>query len=252
MSKLEYFKIFNVKINTVTLESAIQIISNYDFNNPGYICLPDINLIVNAVKNQSIMNYLNNSTFTFPDGKPIEFYAKMKGLKNISTVSGYWLIKYLLNTNLTHYFYGTNIDTLNKMKHSFAQSNYNENKIMGYKAPPKLMLGDIQNNFIISKDIENINSLKPDIIWVGLSSPKQDELMHFFHDNLNHGLMVGVGAVFDYIANPNKFSPEWMKRLSIRWLYRLLQNPIRVSKKIFVSFPYFFYLIIKDFIDRKK
>lgn len=250
MSNSEYIKIFNVKINHVNLESAIQIVSNYNFTNPGYICLPDVNLLVNAVKDKSIMNYLNSSTFTFPDGKPIELYAKMKGFKNISTVSGYWLIKYLLNTNLTHYFYGTNIDTLNKIKDTFAKSNYN-NKILGYEAPPNLILGDIQNNLDVSNDIIKINSLKPDIIWIGLSSPKQDELMHFFHNKLNHGLMVGVGAVFDYIANPNKFSPEWMKILSIRWLYRLMQDPIRISKKIIVSFPYFFYLIIKEFHNKR-
>lgn len=249
--QLNSISIFNVKINIVDLNSAIQIISNYNFNNPGYICLPDVNLLVNAVKNQSVKSYLNNSTFTFPDGKPIELYAKMKGYKNISTVSGYWLMKNLLNKDLTHCFYGTNNNTLNKMKESLSNSNYNESNIIGYKAPPNLVLGNIQNNLDVSKDIKHINSLKPDIIWVGLSSPKQDELMYFFHDQLRHGLMIGVGAVFDYIANPIKFSPEWMKELSIRWIYRLAQNPIRIGKKIFVSFPYFFYLIIKEFINKK-
>lgn len=251
MSQLEYYKIFNVKINIVTLDSAIQFILNYNFNKPGYICLPAVDLLLHAVKNPSVMSYLNNSTATFPDGKPIELYAKMNGYKNISTVSGYWLIKYLLNTNLTHYFYGTNVSTLNKMKQTFIKTNYNESKIIGYKSPPYLTLGTIQNNLDVLRDIESINSFKPDIIWIGLSSPKQDELMHFFHNQLEHGLMIGVGAVFDYIANPNKFSPEWMKRLSIRWIYRLAQNPIRIGKRMFFGIPYFFYLIIKEFFQKK-
>ena len=244
--------IFEVKVSEVNLESAIQIISNYNMNNPSYICLPDVNLLVNAVKNPSIMSYLNNSAYTFPDGKPIEIYAKIKGYKNISAVSGYWLIKKLLNTNLTHYFYGTNSDTLSIMKQNISELKYNENNIIGYKAPPNISLGSIQNNIDISKDIQHINSLKPDIIWIGISSPKQDELMHFFHTQLDHGLMIGVGAVFDYIAYPKKFSPEWMKKLSIRWIYRLIQNPIKIGKKIFISFPYFCYLIIKDYLLNKK
>ncbi|NJK85295.1 MAG: WecB/TagA/CpsF family glycosyltransferase [Bacteroidales bacterium] len=90
--------------------------------------------------------------------------------------------------------------------------------------------------------------MNPDIVWIGISSPKQDCMMYHYHTFLQKGFVVGVGAVFDYISGKHKISPEWMKKLSLRWLYRLLQDPGRLWKKyLMYNFIFMYYLFLDVF-----
>ena len=84
----------------------------------------------------------------------------------------------------------------------------------------------------ISKIEENLNKINPDFIWVGLGAPKQ-EIWMSEHKNKVNGLMIGVGAGFDYHAENISRAPKWMQRMSLEWLYRLCQDPKRLFKRYF-------------------
>ncbi|MDD6401353.1 MAG: WecB/TagA/CpsF family glycosyltransferase, partial [Lachnospiraceae bacterium] len=75
--------------------------------------------------------------------------------------------------------------------------------------------------------IKDINEANPDFIWVGLGAPKQ-EIWMAAHENKVNGLMIGVGAAFDYESGNIKRAPKWMQKLNLEWLYRLLQDPKRL------------------------
>ena len=111
-----------------------------------------------------------------PDGKPSEFYAKRKGFKNVSTVSGFWLCKNLLETQLTHYFLGSDTENIQKMVTELHLQHPNA-KILGYKSPPMVTQSEIDTRLVFANEFEEINRLKPDLIWIGLSSPKQDYII---------------------------------------------------------------------------
>lgn len=240
-------KIIDIHVNQINLESTVEYIQRYDFSIPGYICLPDMSVFANALKDNTLKNILNNSKLTLADGKPLEIIAKLKGQKNISTISGYWLIKKLMVPEIKHFFYGptknTNLKVITNLKLEFPACN-----IVGSITPPFVELNQIENNKKIIENIDYINSKKPDIIWVGVSSPKQDYIMHYFHKHLNQGLMIGVGGVLDYLSGTHKISPEWIKMIGLRWLYRLCQEPKRLWKKYFntvlIIIQYFFHKYI--------
>jgi N-acetylglucosaminyldiphosphoundecaprenol N-acetyl-beta-D-mannosaminyltransferase len=175
---------------------------------------------------------LNNSLLTVPDGKPLEFRARMKGYAKTRTVSGYWLIKSLLTTNHTHFFYGADGETTGRMKMNLMRE-FPDAGILGFASPPLLNLPEITGNDAILKDMHDIAALKPDFIWIGISSPKQEYLMHYFSPVLQHGVMLGVGGVFDYLSGDHKKSPEWIKTIGLRWLYRMVQAPRRLWKKYY-------------------
>jgi N-acetylglucosaminyldiphosphoundecaprenol N-acetyl-beta-D-mannosaminyltransferase len=236
--------LFGISISKINLQETLSFLSQYDFSCPNYICLPDLSVITAAQKDEKLVHILNHSLLTLPDGKPIEFISKIRGVKNISTVSGYWLIKTLLRSSLKHYFYGGTEEKtramVERLKLEFPESN-----IAGYASPPLLKLNEIENHPSIIEEIENINRLKPDLIWVGISSPKQDYLAYFHNKHLQHGLMIAVGGVFDYLSGVKKKSPEWIKKIGLRWLYRLIQEPRRLWKKYFFAFWGLLLLLIK-------
>ena len=222
--------IFGVMVSMTNLVETTAFFKNYNYSNKGYICFPDMSVISTANKNTLLRQILNESTLTLPDGKPIEIASHFKGYHNTKTVSGYWLLHNLLNSELSHYFYGGNEETLSKLK-AYLLTNYPKANILGYAAPPILKDDEIAGNDALKNDINNIKALKANIVWVGISSPKQDILMKYFHAKLDYGIMAGVGGVFDYMAGTHKKSPEWVKKIGLRWFYRLMQNPGRFWKR---------------------
>lgn len=128
------FTILGVLISKMNLKETIHFLINYDFRYTHYICLPDLSVLIVAQKNQKLKEILNNSLLTLPDGKSIEFIGRLKGIKGISTVSGYWLIKELLSTPLKHFFYGSNPVSLATMIIRMKEK-YPNSIIAGYASP---------------------------------------------------------------------------------------------------------------------
>jgi exopolysaccharide biosynthesis WecB/TagA/CpsF family protein len=244
--------IFGTKVSIITIADApIAIKKLLEKKSSGYICLSDAYVIVIATKNDKLRNILNNSLVTFPDGSPLVIYAKLKGIKNITSISGYWLVKNLLNTKLTHYFYGSSEEELKKIKFNI-EKEFPQSRVLGYKSPPWIDLKEIEQNEEVRKDIEEINKANPNLVWVGLNSPKQDYLMAEYSPLLEKSIMIGIGGVYDYLSGAMKISPEWVKKLSLRWVYRIVQNPKRIFKKALVAIFGFLWLIIKELFKKKK
>jgi len=243
------FSLFGVEINRMGPKDAIEFLLGYDFSRTGYICLSDTYTIAKAEENPVLKNILNQSILTLPDGKPIELYARLKGYREVSTVSGYWLLRALLKPGIRHYFYGADTSTLQQMSDSF-KNEFPAAEILGYKSPPILASEEIPDNAVIATDFAEINRLGPDIVWIGISSPKQDFLMAHHQERLEHGIMIGIGGVFNYVAGNQKISPEWIKEIGMRWLYRLIQEPGRLWRKYLFAISRFFMLFAREIYNR--
>ena len=92
--------------------------------------------------------------------------------------------------------------------------------------------------------VERINAARADFVWVGLGAPKQEKWMYEHKGRIN-GLMIGVGAGFDYFAGNIKRAPMWMQKCSLEWLYRLMQDPKRLFKRYLVTNTKFLWLTAK-------
>lgn len=124
--------------------------------------------------------------------------------------------------------------------------------LVGFKAPPFVDLQQRNENNIIKNDLIEINKLKPDIIWIGISTVKQDFLMYNHLKYLDQGIMIGVGAVFLYMAGVIKKGPEWVKQLGLRWILRLIQEPKRLWRSTLPSGIFFLYLVLKELFSKKR
>ncbi len=238
------FDFFGTQINATNPEEVGTFLVEYDYSKVGYVSFPDSSVVASAQNDRVLQNILNNALLTLPDGKPSEFFARMKGYKNVSTVSGYWLCKRLLNTSLTHYFLGSSEEKLAKII-SNIQVEFPQARVLGYNSPPFYDLSFFKAGNTLEGALEEINRLKPDLIWIGLSSPKQDYLIQSHAPKLLHGVMMGVGGVFDYLSGDVKKSPEWIKKIGLRWLWRLAKEPKRLGAKYLLTMRVFLMLSLK-------
>ncbi|MBI9054689.1 MAG: WecB/TagA/CpsF family glycosyltransferase [Bacteroidales bacterium] len=247
---LSKFDILGVKFNLINEKEVIELLLNYDYKNKNYICFPSTDTITLAEKNNTLQQILNNSFLTLIDGKFTELIARYKG-KNAKVTSAFNILDTLLQSNLSHFFYGLSEEDIIILKAKLKEK-YPEARILGFKSPPFLSLNEIKDNISVQSDFEFINSLKPDLIWLGISTPKQDYMAHYNLQNIDQGLFVCIGAVFLYMADLVNPGPSWVKKLGIKWLYRLIQEPKRLWKHTLLTSFDFIKLIIKETFKKKK
>lgn len=232
------FNFLGVNISVINPADAIRRVSSYPFTSPAYICFPDASVIKEASADPRLAGILNAAYLTMPDGKPSQVVGRLQGHKTVSTVSGFHLCKALLQTELTHYFYGGSEEIIQRLQQNLP-SEFPKARILGYTSPPFIKTGEIATDQQIAADIAKINALKPDLVWIGISSPKQDYLMHHFYQRLDKSLMLGVGGVFLYLADESLKSPEWVKKMGLRWVWRLVKEPRRLWPKYYATIKFF-------------
>ena len=224
------FSFLGVPINATNTAEVLASLTSAEGAPCSYICFPDSFVIRAANRDARLLAILTNSRMTLPDGKPSQWFANCIGFNNVRTVSGFHVCKALLATASTHYFYGGSPELLQALD-ARLKDEFPHARILGMKSPPMLSEEEITTHPIIEEDFNTIASLKPDFIWIGISSPKQDLLMQRATRLLPGGTLLGIGGVFNYLAHPESKSPEWMKRMGLRWLYRAIREPRRLAGK---------------------
>ena len=245
-------RILSSEIDSTTYENTYQSIINFlsDSKKSGYITVNNVHTIVESALDQFYGNIINKGFMALPDGRPLSIIARLKGDKKMKRVFGPTLLEKVLergqDDGLRHYFIGSTNEILDKMKKKI-HILYPKAIICGYLSPPFREITKKENNSII----DQIKKSNVDIIWVGLGAPRQERWIYDNYSTLNHGIMIGVGAGFDYLAGNISHAPEWMKNFSFEWLYRLIQEPQRLWKRYLVTIPIFIFFNILDLLKIK-
>lgn len=204
-----------------------------------YICVGNVHTTVMAHDDPQYHTVQAGAAFVLPDGGPLSGYSRKHGFPEAERVTGpdLMLALFARDNGLKHYFYGSSEETLALLKEKLAEK-YPHLQIAGMVSPPFRELSEAEDKEMV----DQINASGADIIWVGLGAPKQEKWMyaHKYHVN---GVMIGVGAGFDYHAGNIKRAPGWMQKLSLEWLYRLLQDPKRLFKRYLVTNTRYLWLI---------
>lgn len=227
---MEVCKILGVNINAINMNDTIEVLtSKLDSIRGNYICVSNVHTTVMAYEDKQYRKIQNSGFMALPDGKPLSIVSKKRGFKCAERVTGPDLMEEIFSISekygYKHYFYGSTEETLKKLKNKLNEK-YPGIKIEGMYSPPFRKLTKEEDEKIIA----SINKSCPDFIWVGLGAPKQEVWM-YEHKYILNGVMVGVGAGFDYHAGNISRAPGWMQNLSLEWLYRLLQDPKRLFKR---------------------
>ena len=198
-----------------------------------YICVSNVHTTVTAFENEDYCAIQNGGILAIPDGGPLSSVGNRRGASRMSRTTGPDYMEEVLKLSKQygwkHFFYGSTQETLYKVK-SEIERKYPGVSIAGMYSPPFRQLTANEDQSIV--DMINLSS--PDFIWVGLGAPKQERWMSA-HQGIVKGLMVGVGAAFDYYAGNISRAPEWMQNYNLEWFYRFLQDPKRLFKRYLIT-----------------
>ena len=194
-----------------------------------YICVANVHTTVTARDHKSYLRVQNSALMALPDGGPLSVTGRRMGYKSMRRTTGpdYMeeVFKLSASHGYRHFFYGSTEETLAKMRRRIG-ADYPELTIAGMYSPPFRALTKEEDEEIVRK----INDAKADFVWVALGAPKQ-EIWMYRHRGRIRGLMIGVGAAFDYKAGTLKRAPEWMQERNLEWVARLAQEPRRLFSR---------------------
>jgi len=219
-------------------------LNQVDINKRQVINTLNPHSFIMAKEDKEFSNALHQSDILLPDGSGIVLAAKHIYNKKIHKIAGADLHDYLLkkmNEKSAKVFYmGASQDTLNKIRKKCIQE-YPNIIMESYSPPFKEEFSKEENQIIISK----INKFHPDVLFVGMTAPKQEKWLEEYKEDLNFTIASSIGAVFDFYAGKVQRSSQFWIKLHLEWLPRLIKEPRRLWRRNFISTPLFIINIIK-------
>ena len=243
-SKIPVCNILGVNIAAIDMEWALDYFTKFTKDLSGdYICVSNVHTTVTSYEDPEYCDIQNGGIMALPDGGPLSSVGRKRGHNKMARVTGPSLMGEIFNISAEngyrHYFYGSTEETLEKLSSKLGEE-YTGLQIAGMYSPPFRPISEEEDEM----NIRMINDANPDFVWIGLGAPKQEKWMAM-HQGKIQGLMVGVGAGFDYYADNIKRAPEWMQRANLEWFYRLIQDPKRLFKRYMITNTKFLWLVVR-------
>ena len=245
---LQTITLLGVKVSRINLSAAKdQICQWVNEKARVYICVAPASTLVDARRDPKYCTVINGASMVTPDGVPVIWLAKLKGCGDITRTYGPDLMRLLCaSPDIRHYFFGSTSQVINILDHTL-RAKHPSIQIVGMTSPPYHATAQVEDE----ATIKAINDAAPDILWVGLGSPKQDFWMDINRGRLNVPVIVGVGAAFDFLAGTKAQAPLWMQQNGLEWLFRLASEPGRLWKRYLIGNSLFIYYAIEDLLRKK-
>ena len=236
--------ILGVGVSTINLPQAIATIDDWIAQRQSqYICVTPVHSIMDCYHDPSLKPIFNRSGLTTPDGMPVVWLLRLYGHKQVDRVYGPDLMRTVCqrtaDNHYRHFFYGGAEGVPEKLAETLGKL-YPSLNIVGTYSPPFRALSQAEDQEIIDR----INQVRPDIVWVGLGSPKQERWMAEHVHKIEGATLIGVGAAFDFLTNRKPQAPRWLQRSGFEWAFRLLCEPRRLAHRYLVNNPLFLWLLL--------
>lgn len=234
--------ILGVGVSAINMEDAVALIEHWIATRvPTYVCVTSVHGIIESLGHPRLRKIHNDAGLVTPDGMPLVWMSRWLGFDRTRRVYGPDLMRTLTTLSVSrgyrHFYYGGDHGVADRLKQTLIRSHPGL-QVVGTLTPPFRPLSPEEDDAVIAQ----INAAKPDIVWVGLSTPKQEFWMAAHVGRLDAPVLIGVGAAFDFLAGTKKQAPRWMRRSGLEWLFRLLQEPRRLWRRYFTSVPQFMIL----------
>ncbi len=240
-----------VSLSAMTMESARDRVANWvETGQKHYVNICTADTVVQCYDRPDMANVIMNAGMATTDGMPLVWLAKHFGFANATRVYGPDLMLNLCalseEKGYSHYFYGATDEVLDELKVNL-QKKFPKLKIAGMYSPPFRPLENVEKDEVS----ERINDAKPDIVWCGLGTPKQDYWVSEFRPRLDCAAILAVGAAFNFHAGHVRQAPRWMMKSGLEWLFRLLVEPKRLWRRYIIGNPRFVFQTLKQWIRAK-
>ncbi len=217
----------------------------------GYVCVTGVHGVMESQGDAELRAILNQAFLCVPDGMPTVWVGRMQGHRQMRRVYGPDFMMAMCRRSrlggFRHFLYGGAPGVAQQLKRRL-ESLMPWLRIVGTYTPPYGPLSAEQEAELFAA----VQGSKPDILWVGLSTPKQERFMAHYCGRLDVKLMAGVGAAFDLHAGLKRDAPEWMKRCGLQWLHRLGQEPRRLGPRYLQHNPRFAWAICRQMAGVRK
>ena len=231
--------VLGVGVSAVNPKSAVErLIGAASQKEKGYVCVTGVHGVIESQDDASLKDIQNNSLLTVPDGMPTVWVGRLTGHKTMRRVYGPDLMLDLCEATVqsghTHFLYGGQEGVADDLKIEL-ERRFPGLQVVGTYCPPFRPLNEEEEAALQAQ----VAACKPDFLWVGISTPKQERFMSGYINKLDTHVMLGVGAAFDMHLGRINDAPRWMKQTGLQWFHRLCQEPRRLWKRYLINNPRF-------------
>ncbi|WP_395154255.1 WecB/TagA/CpsF family glycosyltransferase [Ilumatobacter sp.] len=219
-----------VQIDFLEPSAAADLVASKDFRGDVHLC--NAYTLALAEERSDLASALDGAALNLPDGTPLAWFARRRGIDGCTRVYGPDLMGDVLDrgrsADLGHYLYGSTPEVLVALEQRIGE-RWPGARIVGSESPPFRDITDEE----LDTSLRRAQELGADIVWVGMGTPKQDLLVRRMATG-GDATYVAVGAAFDFIAGVKKQAPTWMQRAGLEWLFRLVTEPRRLASRYLV------------------
>lgn len=238
--------ILGVPISLVNLQTAADwVICWASARQANYVCVRDVHGVMRAQEDPALLAIHQNAGMVTPDGMPLAWLARRRGDPRVERTSGFDLVSAVCDLSrehgLRHFFYGGREGVAERLSEKLV-SDFPGLQVAGTYTPPFRPLSEIEDRELV----EMINASGADIVWVGLSTPKQEYWMRDHVGRIDGATLVGIGAAYDFHVGDVKRAPRWLRDNGLEWLHRLSSEPGRLWRRYLVMAPRFVFAVIRE------
>jgi N-acetylglucosaminyldiphosphoundecaprenol N-acetyl-beta-D-mannosaminyltransferase len=248
----ERINVLGVGISVLNLRTALEaMIEAIRTRRKGYICVTGVHGVMEAQDDAAFKQILNGAFLCTPDGMPMVWAGKLNGHRAMGRVYGPDLMldvcAWSEQSGCRHFFYGGGEGVAELLAEKL-RARFPKLQVAGTFMPPFRPLTPEEEQALQAQ----IRAAQPDILWVGLSTPKQEKFMAEYLPKLDVTLMVGVGAAFDFHSGRVRQAPRWMQRSGLEWFYRLCSEPRRLGRRYLRNNPLFVLGFLAQWLGLKR
>ena len=231
ISRGPYANVLGVAVDALNLERAVSRVAQFlRSDRKGYLCAVDVSGILSARRDPDVARTFAEADIVIPDGTPTAWVGRLQKHTSMEAVTGPALMRAIFSreefASYSHFFYGGKVGVADELAANMRRQ-FPWTRIAGTYTPPFRELTSEEESDLARIIME----CKPDMIWVGISSPRQDLFMRRMLPRLETRLMFGVGAAFDFHTGRLKDCRPWVKKVGLHWLHRLVQDPKRLWRR---------------------
>jgi N-acetylglucosaminyldiphosphoundecaprenol N-acetyl-beta-D-mannosaminyltransferase len=242
--------ILGVEVSAINMETALDTIDEWIHQKiSNYVCVTGVHGIMESQRDEELRRIHNSAGLVTPDGMPLVWLSRLMGFRHTERVYGPDLMLAVCQRSamrgFRHFFYGGAPGVAEKLA-MLVQAHIPCLHVVGFHSPPFRPLTLEEDQAVV----ESINAANPDIVWVGISTPKQERWMAEHVGRLSAPVLIGVGAAFDFYTGVKRQAPRWMRRTGLEWFFRLLTEPRRLWRRYLVNNPWFVWLVLLQALGR--
>ena len=246
VNAMQRVDVLGVHISAIDYAAALREIERWiKTGDRQYVCVTGVHGVMECQRDPVLMDIHNRAGLTTPDGMPMVWAGRRAGAAGISRVYGPDLMLAVCELAARHgwssFFYGGGEGVADTLA-ARLQTRFPGMRVVGTHTPPFRALTQDEDKAIV----EQINASGAQIVWIGLSTPKQERWMAAHRAALQAPVLLGVGAAFDINAGLLPQAPPWMQRRGLEWAYRLSREPRRLWKRYAYNNPRFVASILRQ------